>query len=59
MEILTSRKPYVYSIQIFKYKLQHKLLPRIVLHHFVINSDVHDYKRGNGDVCYNFYEFFS
>ena len=31
LEILTLRKLYVYSIQIFMYKFHHKLLPRIFL----------------------------
>ena len=43
LEILTLRKLYVYSIQIFMYKFHHKLLPRILLDSFVTNYDVHDY----------------
>ena len=43
LEILTLRKLYVYSIQIFMFKFHHKLLPRIYLDYFVTNYDVHDY----------------
>ena len=43
LEILTLRKLYVYSIQVFMYKFHHKLLPRIFLDYFVTNYDAHDY----------------
>ena len=43
LEILTLRKLYVYSIQIFMYKFNHTLLPPIFLNYSVTNYDVHDY----------------
>ena len=43
LEILTLRKLYMYSIQIFMYKFYHKLLPCIFFDYFVTNYNVHDY----------------
>ena len=43
LEILTLRKLYVYSVSMFIYKFQHKLLPRIFVNNFVTNCNVHAY----------------
>ena len=43
LNILTFRQLYVYSMQMFMYKYNSRLLPKIVGNMFKLNQDVHSY----------------
>ena len=43
LNIITIEKLYVFSVQLFMFKLSNAVLPAVFSYFFVVNADVHDY----------------